>query len=124
MNRLTRTLLSVLCVLLILALPFVVSSPNLLGEAKWELLDEMEDTAGWLVTSAKAEEELTLTEELSGRKKTANNKIYVTPPVEFSDKQMEQALKGLRHCTPENVRELLREIVPNYHENPDAPSVE
>ena len=69
-------------------------------------------------------EELTLTEELSGRKKTANNKIYVTPPVEFSDKQMEQALKGLRHCTPENVRELLRGIVPNYHENPDAPSVE
>ena len=80
MNRLTRTLLSVLCVLLILALPFVVSSPNLLGEAKWELLDEMEDTAGWLVTSAKAEEELTLTEEApEGFEPTEGAPVYELP---------------------------------------------
>ena len=69
-------------------------------------------------------EELTLSEEMAGRKKTANNKIFVTPPLDFSDQKLEQSLKALRHATPDNVRELLQKIVPNYHENPDAPSVE
>ena len=72
----------------------------------------------------KLEEELTLNEEMAGRKRTATNKIYVTPPVEFSDQKMEQSLKALRRATPDNVRDLLRQIVPNYHENPDAPAVE
>ena len=69
-------------------------------------------------------EELTLTEEMAGRKKTANNKIFVTPPLDFSDEKMEKALKKLRSATNENVRELLTEIVPNFHENPDAPAFE
>ena len=69
-------------------------------------------------------EELTLDEEMTGRKKTANNKIFVTPPLDFSDQKLEQSLKALRHAKPDNVRELLQKIVPNYHENPDAPSVE
>ncbi|MBR5619899.1 MAG: polysaccharide biosynthesis protein [Clostridia bacterium] len=69
-------------------------------------------------------EELTLTEEMAGRKKTANNKIFVTPPLDFSNEKMERALKKLRAATNENVRELLMEIVPNFHENPDAPTIE
>ena len=69
-------------------------------------------------------EELTMTEEMAGRVKTANDKIFVTPPLDFSDEKMEKALKKLRGATNENVRELLMEIVPNFHENPDAPAIE
>lgn len=69
-------------------------------------------------------EELTMSEEMQGRKRTANNKIFVTPPVDFSDGQLESALDKLRRANKENVRDLLKEIVPNYEENPDAPSVE
>ena len=69
-------------------------------------------------------EELTMDEEMSGRKKTANNKIFVTPPVDFADEELETALDRLRECNMGNVRELLRSIVPNYVENPEAPSVE
>lgn len=69
-------------------------------------------------------EELTMTEEMRGRKKTANNKIFVTPPVDFSDEQLETALDKLRSANKQNVRDLLKEIVPNYQENPDAPAVE
>ena len=65
-----------------------------------------------------------MTEEMAGRKKTANNKIFVTPPLDFSDEAMEKALKKLRGATNENVRDLLMEIVPNFHENPDAPTIE
>ena len=37
-----RIILSVLCAAMILAAPFVLSSPNMLGEVKWMLRDEME----------------------------------------------------------------------------------
>ena len=37
-----RILLGVLCACLVLAMPFVLSSPSMLGEVKWQLLDEME----------------------------------------------------------------------------------
>ena len=63
-------------------------------------------------------------EEIAGRKRTANNKIFVTPPIDFSNMQLEKSLKKLRSANAQNVRELLREIVPNYVENPDAPSEE
>lgn len=55
-----RILLSLLCALLVLCAPSVLSSPNMLGEVKWQLLDEMEgdDEAllNWLIPSANAEE--------------------------------------------------------------------
>ena len=69
-------------------------------------------------------EELTMNEEIAGRKRTANNKIFVTPPIEFSDEQLEASLEKLRNADAQSVRALLREIVPNYVENPDAPSYE
>ena len=61
-------------------------------------------------------EELTLSEEEGEMQLTANNKIFVLPPVEFDNKKLEQGLKALRHVNEDNVRELLRELVPNYHE--------
>ncbi len=61
MNKPLRILLALLCAALTLALPFMVSSPNMLGEAKWQLLEEMDgEEAGalaWLLPAARAEEE-------------------------------------------------------------------
>ena len=37
-----RIILSILCAAMVLAAPFVLSAPNMLGEVKWMLLDEME----------------------------------------------------------------------------------
>lgn len=55
-----RILLSLACVLMVLALPFVLSSPNMLGEVQWHLLDEMEGEAAgfasWLFPAAHAED--------------------------------------------------------------------
>ncbi len=42
MKLAVRIVLSVLCAAMVLAAPFVLSSPNMLGEVKWMLLDEME----------------------------------------------------------------------------------
>lgn len=67
-------------------------------------------------------EELSMDEEIAGRKRTANNKIFVTPPVNFSNEKLEKTLRKLRSADANNVRDLLREIVPNYVENPDAPT--
>ncbi|MCR5484743.1 MAG: polysaccharide biosynthesis protein [Clostridiales bacterium] len=64
-------------------------------------------------------EELSLDEEIAGRKLTANNKIFVTPPIDFSDSELESALEKLKTADPENVRECLKEIVPNFTEVPD-----
>ena len=59
-----RIVVLVLCAALILALPFTVSSPAMLGEAKWMVLDDMEgesgpedeDWAALLFPAAKAED--------------------------------------------------------------------
>ena len=61
-------------------------------------------------------EELTLSEEAGEMQLTANNKIFVLPPVQFDSKKLEQGLKALRHVNEDNVRDLLRDLVPNYHE--------
>ncbi len=61
MNRPTRTILTVLCVLMILALPLLVPSPRLLDSAVERMMDEMpeaEDAGAlydWLLPSARAE---------------------------------------------------------------------
>lgn len=59
MNRTLRVLTAALCAALVLAMPFFLSSPAMLGEVKWQLLEEMEDEAGalsWLLPTALAEE--------------------------------------------------------------------
>ncbi len=57
-----RILLCVLCAALVLATPFAVSSPKLLEEAQWEIINQMDDAedSGFLrrlIPSARAEEE-------------------------------------------------------------------
>lgn len=69
-------------------------------------------------------EELSMEEEIKGRKLTANDKIFVTPPVDFDEAALEASLEKLRGADMINVREYLKEIVPNYVEAPDYNTVE
>lgn len=61
-------------------------------------------------------EELTLEEEMEGRITTKNHKIFITKPVEINDKQFLHKMDALKFVRADNVRELIKEIVPNYHE--------
>lgn len=60
-------------------------------------------------------EELTLSEEESEMQLTANDKIFVLPPVDFSSERLEKGLERLRGADRTNVRELLLELVPNFN---------
>lgn len=60
-------------------------------------------------------EELAMEEELQTRQKTANEKIYVTQPMDFDDNAFESMLQDLKNITNENVRDKLMKIIPNYH---------
>ena len=62
-------------------------------------------------------EELVLEEESNERRMTANNKIFVTKPLEMDDELFEQKLEQLRNAKEDEIRDLLKEIVPNYVEN-------
>ena len=61
-------------------------------------------------------EELTLPEEMGGRLMTANNKIFVTCPIDFSEDNLLEILEELRCVNKDNVRPLLKKLVPNYRE--------
>ena len=63
-------------------------------------------------------EELVLEEESNERKMTANNKIFVTKPLEMDDELFEKKLDELRTAKAEDIRGLLKEIVPNFVEHP------
>ncbi len=61
-------------------------------------------------------EELALEEEFDKRTMTANNKIFVTSPVDFDDDAFAFQLEALKHADNDQIRELLKLIVPNFHE--------
>ncbi len=60
-------------------------------------------------------EELTLAEEETEMRLTANDKIFVLPPVDFNSEKLEAGLEKLREADKTNVRELLLELVPNFN---------
>ena len=60
-------------------------------------------------------EELTLAEEETEMQLTANDKIFVLPPVEFSSEKLEEGLDKLKEANRHNVRTLLLELVPNFN---------
>lgn len=62
-------------------------------------------------------EELALEEEKEGRITTKNHKIFITKPLEMNDAQFMRKLNALKFVNADNVRELIKDIVPNYHEN-------
>lgn len=62
-------------------------------------------------------EELAMESELETRKKTANEKIYVTQPMDIDDKKFDEMMNSLRHISVGNVRRKLMKYVPNYTPN-------
>ncbi len=60
-------------------------------------------------------EELAMDDEMATRKKTANEKIYVTQPMNITDEFFEEMLNSLEDINDDNVREKLMKFVPNYH---------
>lgn len=61
-------------------------------------------------------EELVLEEEHNERQMTCNNKIFVTKPVQVDDNWFEEKLGELKNAGPEEVRNVLKQIVPNFVE--------
>lgn len=60
-------------------------------------------------------EELSMSEELETRSRTANEKIFVNQPMKFEQEEFVAWLESLRDINENNVREKLMAIVPNYH---------
>ena len=59
-------------------------------------------------------EELSLEEELDERKKTGNDKIFVTKPLEIDDEQLEKDIQSIGELNPDQIRDYLKRLVPNY----------
>ena len=59
-------------------------------------------------------EELALESELASRERTANEKIYVTQPMDIDDKRFNDMMNELSDINDENVREILMKYIPNY----------
>ncbi len=62
-------------------------------------------------------EELALSEEMETRKRTANDRIYVTLPIAMDEEEFLQTLEKLKTADADNARKLLKIIVPNFKEN-------
>ncbi len=68
-------------------------------------------------------EELALEEEYDKRRLTANNKIYVTSPIEIDDDLFVTQLEALKTADAEGIRAILKLIVPNFHEPEEANAI-
>ena len=52
--------------------------------------------------------------ELDERQKTGNDKIFVTKPLAIDDEQLEKDIKAISDLKPDEVRDYLKRLVPNY----------
>ncbi len=87
---------------------------NLIRLSGFEPYKDIEIQFTGLRPGEKLYEELSLEEELDERKKTGNDKIFVTKPLEIDDEQLEKDIKSIPELEPEQVRSFLKRIVPNY----------
>lgn len=94
----------------------VTLAENLIMLSGYKPYTDIEIQFSGLRPGEKLYEELVLDEESSERKMTANNKIFVTKPVEMDDKLFEEELENLKNATDKNVRSIIKTIVPNYKE--------
>ena len=94
----------------------VTLAENLIMLSGYKPYTDIEIQFSGLRPGEKLYEELVLDEESSERKMTANNKIFVTKPVEMDDKLFEKELENLKNATDKNVRSIIKTIVPNYKE--------
>lgn len=65
-------------------------------------------------------EELALEEEKDYRSVTKNHKIFITKPLDIDDSEFINKLNALKFVNADNVREMIKDIVPNYHDNQSA----
>lgn len=87
---------------------------NLIRLSGFEPYKDIEIQFTGLRPGEKLYEELSLEEELDERKKTGNDKIFVTKPLEIDDEQLEKDIKAIADLQPEEVRSYLKRLVPNY----------
>ena len=87
---------------------------NLIRLSGFEPYKDIEIQFTGLRPGEKLYEELSLEEELDERKKTGNDKIFVTKPLEIDDEQLEKDIKAIADLQPEDVRTYLKRLVPNY----------
>lgn len=94
----------------------VTLAENLIMLSGYKPYTEIEIKFSGLRPGEKLYEELVLDEESDERKMTANNKIFVTKPVNMDDELFEKELEKLKDADANEVRGIIKEIVPNYHE--------
>lgn len=87
---------------------------NLIRLSGFEPYKDIEIQFTGLRPGEKLYEELSLEEELDERRKTGNDKIFVTKPLEIDDEQLEKDIKAIDSLNPDEVRDYLKRLVPNY----------
>lgn len=86
---------------------------NIIRLSGYEPYTDIEIAFTGLRPGEKLYEELSLNEEVT-KKMTANNKIFVTAPIDFNHELLLKTLDDMRVAAQDNVRSLLKKIVPNY----------
>lgn len=94
----------------------VTLAENLIRLSGYKPYSEIDIEFTGLRPGEKLYEELALEEESSQRKMTANNKIFVTKPLEMDDGLFEKQLDEIKNAEASDIKRILKEIVPNYVE--------